>query len=284
MLAELLLRLTQAAPSEIRRLGLVREAVWLWSRATRRRKDWAAHEARCHAVVERAVAALEQHRTVVVLGSGLCRDVPVERLAGLFARVVLVDAVHLWPVRLRLARFRNVEFVTRDLTGLAKWISGDAGDRGDPVGDFRADPAIDLVISANLLSQIAICPEDWLEDHPDRAAELPADLPQRAIRWHLDDLDAFRCPVCLITDIDMTIIDRAGSVREHTNLVADIPMPSPDDAWDWPVAPFGEIGRHIARIHRVHAYVRRTPGTCGRLPAAAQSCDQRPCAPPTSTS
>jgi hypothetical protein len=281
MLAELLLRLTQTAPPEIRRLGLVRDAVWLWSRANRRRKDWAAHEARCHAVVERAIAALERRRTVVVLGSGLCRDVPIGRLTKLFDRVVLVDAVHLWPVRLRLARFRTIAFVTRDVTGLARWIAGDAGDRGDPLADLRADSSIDLVISANLLSQIAIGPQDWLDAHPDRAAQLPAGLPERAIRWHLDDLAAFRCPVCLITDIDMTISDRTGTVLEHMNLVADISMPPPDDAWDWPVAPFGEIGRRVQRIHRVHAYGN---WHAARLPAAAQSCDHTACAPPTSTS
>ena len=248
MLAELLLRLTTTAPPEMRRLGLVREAVWLWSRATRCRKAWAAHERRCHAVVERAVARLARRRTVVVLGSGLCRDVPVRRLAKLFGRVVLVDAVHLWPVRLRLARHKNIQFAHRDVTGLAKWILGDADGRGDPLADFRADPAVDLVISANLLSQIAICPEIWLDDHPGRAGELPADLPSRAIRWHLDDLASFACPVCLLTDVHMKVVDRDGRVVEETNLVADLPMPPPDGR-------LGLAGRSLRRdrpAHRPH--------------------------------
>jgi hypothetical protein len=284
MLIELLLRLTQTAPPEIRRLGLVKDAVLLWSRATRRRRDWAAHEARCHAVVEKAMAALPRRRSVVVLGSGLCRDVPIARLSNLFERVVLVDAVHLWPVRLRLARLPNIEFVTRDVTGLAGWIAGDAKDRGDPLADLRADRSVDLVISANLLSQIAIGPEDWLDDHPGRAAQLPADLPRQAIRWHLDDLAAFHCPVCLLTDVHMKVVDRAGTVVEDMNLIDDIEMPPPDDAWDWTVAPFGEIGRRVQRIHRVHAYVRWSAGSDLALRAATQSCDQDPCAPPTSTS
>jgi hypothetical protein len=271
MLAELLLRLTSTAPPEIRRLGLLEDAVRLWSRATRRRRDWAAHEARCHAVVERAVAALDRRRTVVVLGSGLCRDVPVRKLTSLFERVVLVDAVHLWPVRLAFARVPNVVFVTRDVTGLARWLLGDADDRGDPLGDVREDSCVDLVISANLLSQITICPQDWLDEHPDRAARLPADLranlPWCAVGWHLADLDAFRCPVCLLTDTDMKVVDRAGKVLETMNLVADISLPPPDDTWDWTVAPFGEIGRHVARIHRVHGYVRWPAGTTVGLPA-----------------
>ena len=32
------------------------------------------------------------------------------------------------------------------------------------------------------------------------------------------------------------------------------PLPAPDAAWDWPVAPFGEIERRLRYVHRVHAY------------------------------
>lgn len=284
MLAELALRLLTTAPADIRRLGLVGDAVALWSRATRRRADWAPHEARCHAIVERAVAGLPRHDTVVVLGSGLCRDVPVESLASRFSRVLLVDAVHLWPVRRRLRRVSNVEFVTCDITGAATWITGLAEGRSDALARFRDDAAVDLVISANLLSQIAVGPEDWLDDHPARARALPPDLAQQLILWHLDDLARFACPVCLLTDVEMRRIDRAGAVLEQMDLVADADLGAPDEAWDWLVAPYGEIGRNVARVHRVHGYARWGDQWRQRLPAAAQSCHQMPCAPPTPTS
>lgn len=254
MLAALALRLLTTAPPEIRALGLVADAVALWSRATRRRRDWAPHEARCHAVVDRAIADLPRRRTVLVLGSGLCRDVPVARLAETFDKVILVDAVHLWPVRRRLRARGNVACVVRDATGAAGWITGLAPQRQDALADFVADPTIDLVISANLLSQLGIGPEDWLERHPARAAQLPADLPDLLTRQHLDDLARFGGRVCLLTDVEMRRIDRAGTVLERMDLVAGVAMPEPDDSWDWLVAPYGEIGRDVARIHRVHGY------------------------------
>jgi hypothetical protein len=80
------------------------------------------------------------------------------------------------------------------------------------------------------------------------------------------------------------VVDRAGTVVEAMNLVADLPMPAPDDAWEWTVAPFGEIGRNVARIHRVHGYVRWRGSAALGLRAAAQTCEQGRCAPPTSTS
>jgi hypothetical protein len=253
-LRALALRLTTRSPADIRALGLPADAVALWSRAQRRAADWALHEVRCHTIVGRAVAGLPQRRTVLVLGSGLCRDVPVEPLAQEFATVVLIDAVHLRPVRRRFAAHPNVRFVTADLTGAGAWLAGKAASRTDVLAPWRADDAIDLVISANVLSQLAIGPEDYLDAHPERAAAMPAGLPDKLIGMHLADLAAFRCRVCLLTDVEMRKEKRSGKILERMDLLGGHSLPKPDDTWDWTVAPFGEIGRDIARIHRVYGY------------------------------
>lgn len=253
-LRALALRLVTRAPADIRALGLPADSVALWSRAQRRAADWKPHEARCHVVVERAVEGLARRRTVLVLGSGLCRDVPVERLAQTFANVVLIDAVHLAPVRRRLAALSNIRFVTADLTGAGAWIAGKAAVRIDVLAPWRADDTVDLVISANILSQLAIGPEDYLDAHPQRAAALPSGLPDQLIGMHLQDLAAFRCRVCLLTDVEMRKERRDGTVNERMDLLGGHTLPTPDDFWNWTVAPFGEVAGGAARIHRVHGY------------------------------
>jgi hypothetical protein len=257
-LRALALRLTTRASADIRALGLPGDAVALWSRAQRRAADWAPHEARCHAIVGRAVADLPQRRTVLVLGSGLCRDVPVEPLAQEFATVILVDAVHLWPVRRRFAKHPNVRFVTADITGAGAWIAGHADAPADVLAPWHADDTVDLVISANVLSQLAIGPEDYLDAHPERAAALPPNLPDALIAAHLEDLAAFRCRVCLLTDVEMRKERRDGTVIERMDLLGGQALPKPDAAWDWTVAPYGEMARDIARIHIVHGYADLT--------------------------
>jgi hypothetical protein len=192
---------------------------------------------------------------VLVLGSGLCRDIPVGRLASTFETVILIDAVHLAPVRRRLAALSNVRFVTADLTGAGAWLAGQADARTDVLAPWRADATVDLVISANILSQLAIGPEDYLDAHPARTAALPAGLPDALIGMHLQDLAAFRCRVCLVTDVEMRKERRDGSVLEQMDLLGGHTLPPPDDTWDWTVAPLGEIARDIARIHRVYGYV-----------------------------
>lgn len=252
MLAEALLHLTATSSPEARRLGLVFDAVGLWSRARRRRKAWRPHEERSCAVVESAMAGLPRRRTVLVLGSGLLRDVPFGALLAAFDRIVLVDAVHLWPARLR-ARPSKVECVVADLTGLGGRLR-DVGARVDPLVRFRRDGDIDLVVSANLLSQMPLAAVRRIEAGPPEADGIAPDLPARIVRWHLDDLAAFRCPVCLVTDTAFVAIERDGTMADETDLMRGVALPPPDESWDWEVAPFGEVERDTAYLHRVCAW------------------------------
>lgn len=254
MLAELVLRLVTPAGRMARRLGLLSESIALWSRGSRQRRAWAGHHRCCRELVSQVVAELPRHRTAVILGSGLLRDVPLDLLCRRFERVLLVDAVHLPQIRLRMAFRRNVTLLTRDLGGVMGWLAGECEARADPVADLVADETVDLVVSANLLSQLAWPIADWLEENPARAAALPSDLPARCITWHLEDLSRFAGRVVLLSDIEMLGRDRSGQVVERLDLMRAVALPAADEAWDWPVAPFGEAERDIAFVHRVEAW------------------------------
>lgn len=256
MLAELALRaLTPAAPLA-RRFGLLREGVSLWSRSQRQRKAWEPHQARCRAIIAEVAATLPRRRKVVVLGSGPARDIPLDVLFASFDEVVLVDIVHLPLLRLKLWRQGKVSLLSRDLTGAMAWLTGEAEALQDPLADLVADDNVDLVISANLLSQLAWPVADWLEDNPARAALLPDNLPARCIAWHLDDLARFKGHVCLISDVEMVEHDRFGAIHERLDLMYGVKLPQEDESWLWPVAPFGEAEREREYVHKVCAWRR----------------------------
>jgi hypothetical protein len=149
---------------------------------------------------------------------------------------------------------RHVTLLTRDLTGTMGWLAGDTTGRTDPLADLAGDPALDLVVSANLASQLAWPVADWLDDHPQRAAALPANLPADCIRWHLDDLRRCRGRVVLLSDVAMVERDRAGQMTDRLDLMRGNILPPPDESWDWPVAPFGEAARDRETVHRVGAW------------------------------
>jgi hypothetical protein len=254
MLAEVLAWLLTPATLDARRTGHLTAAVSLWSRARRCRTDWADHEAHCGAVVARALDGLPVRRTCLVLGSGLMRDVSLARLAESFDKVILVDVVHLWPIRLAARRFPNVRLVDLDITGTTDLLLGRATGLADPLARFRADPTIDLVISANCLSQLALTPVERVR----RRGGLPLirfpDLGRRIVEGHLDALRRFSARVCLLTDDEGLDVGANGEILDRYDLLEGVTLPPADDDWQWTLAPLGEAARDHAVVHRAHGF------------------------------
>ncbi len=248
MLWELAQTLTTPAPWRLRRLGHVRESVRLRARSRRCRAAWALHLAAAHAIVREAVHVCPGRTRAVVLGSGLLDDVPLEHLAAAFATVVLVDAVHPWPARRRAGRLPNVRLATANLSGV-----GPDGTLRDPLADLPGqgllgqEPGLqaDLVVSANLLSQLPILPLDRL------GSRAPPGLGADILRAHLAALPRLGRQVCLIADTEAQEIGRGGRVFERYGLLHGVPLGAPAREWDWELAPFGEESRRYRVVHRV---------------------------------
>lgn len=226
----------------------LRYAVNLWSRANRCKSDWADHEARCKAAILATSANLSTRRTCVILGSGLLRDVPVRELSNSFDTVLLFDIAHLASVRMSLifGGLSNVRCIHRDLSGLTDIL---AGQTPEPLAFLKSIPYLDLVISANLLSQIGTGVQKQLA-RPE-FSNAPTDAVAQTIAAHLAGLEALTPPAVLLTDIDFSIWDKTGKRQETTDLMHGVPAPHAEASWDWPVAPFGEITRNYRIVHRV---------------------------------
>jgi hypothetical protein len=225
----------------------IRSSINLWARANRCRTAWAEHERQTKAAILTAAEGCRQRRTVVVLGSGLLRDVPVTELSRLFDTVVLVDLVHLASVRswLTVKRLKNVRLIERNLSGLDALL---AGESLEPLAVLRQVPYLDLVISANLLSQIGIGASRRLDGHADKDALL-----RQVIGAHVEGLAQIPADTCLVTDISYTVIDRSGGRHETVDLMHGADLGDIRAAWDWPVIPFGEESRDYQILHHVIA-------------------------------
>ena len=265
MLGALFHRLTTPAPRDLRRLGYVGRSVALWSRSRRCRKAWSGHLARSRAFIADAMAGATHRREAVVRGSGLLDDVPLERLAASFERVVLIDAVHPWPARLAARRFANVALVSADLTSFADRLLGRSGSLPEPpVARLCADAG--FVVSANLLSQLPLVPLSRLGAREDGDA-----LALRIVAAHLDALAALSACVCLIADVEQIEEDREGRELDRSDLLFGAAMPEPEARWTWELAPFGEVSRKYRLLHRVNAYADWTQ----RADAVSRGIDPR---------
>ena len=255
ILADVLSWCLTAAWLDARRTGDLTGAVSRWARAFRCRATWADHEARCHAIVERAIETCDRRRTCLVLGSGLVRDVPLDRLAEAFERVLLIDVVHLWPARWKARRHADVRLVDLDVTGTTDLLLGRATGIGDPLARLAGDPEIDLTISANCLSQLAILPVDRLERSGAAIRRRFPDLGRRIVEGHLAALARFPGRVCLLSDTEGRDVDAEGRVIERRDLLHGMRLPPADADWDWTLAPIGECADDHAIVHRAHGWV-----------------------------
>lgn len=214
------------AASKRRNRHEIAASIGLWSRARRCAKDWLPHEECCKAFITEKCDRLSAARTSVVLGSGLLREVPIERLSRQFQRVELYDLVHLPDVRRRVrrAKLTNVTFIERDLS--------------DGIDFLREKPDVDLVISVNLVSQMA------LDFNGDGA---------RLVKSHFASLFSGDWTPCLITDTAYSVINRDGQVLTSASLLRGVDPPPAFRAWDWTVAPFGEQSKETETVHHVIA-------------------------------
>ena len=242
MLVAWALSLFNPAPMRLRRLGYVRQSGLLHARSRRCRAAWAPHLERARGVVAAGAPAAGRRGRAGGRGAGRRAGGPGGRRGGRGGKGGLLDTVHPWPTRLVARHHPNVALVTAEIS------SGLAGDWAGLCADA------DLIVSANLLSQIPIVPMDAYEA---RGRAAPPDLGRHMIETHLAALDALARTaerVCLITDTVQHEEDRDGRMTDRLDLMFGVTLPPPDAAWDWEIAPFGEIGRRHRLIHRVHAY------------------------------
>ena len=243
MLAEWLTSLVTPCDPAVRRLGYLRELIAIRARHRRCAPAWLAHRAACRAVVE---AQAPGGRLAVVVGAGLCLDVPLDVLLARYARVVLLDVCF-------LERHPRVERRVFDATGaIHTWAAQPSADPVAALSDpgWPQDlPEPDLVLSANLLTQLHLLPEAWLEPHhPD------VDLAEACARTHLRWL-AHRPGVrLLIADLEEQVLDAAGTVIHTRPTTAATLLPAPARTWTWDLAPHGEWDRDHALTRRVGAW------------------------------
>ncbi len=254
MLAEMVFWGVTPCRIDHRRLGYLSAAISLWARGSRCRRDWSAHEANAKAAILASAEDLPQHRTCLILGSGLLRDVPLAELAAQFETIVLVDIVHLWPARLRAMRYRNVRLLELDLTGTTDLLLGRATGFSDPLVRLGQDTTIDLVVSATCLSQLPLGPEAILTRRRGRSSYMPVDFARQIVEKHLDGICRLPGRVCLVTDTEVLTRDRSGAIIDREDLLEGIGLPPTDRVWDWTVAPFGEYARDEELVHTVRAY------------------------------
>ncbi len=251
MIRELMSWLTVRCPRHLRAMGYAREIVATEARHERLADLWAPHLSRCRAVVGQAVEQCRDRHRAIVLGAGLVADTPVDLLADLFGEVALVDVVHLGAARDAAKRHANVHLIAHDVTESLRDIHALKLEAAAPAA-FLDDSQIDLVVSANIASQLPLLPMHHLERHGVSERDSEA-LGQRLITAHFHWLSQFDAQVALITDIERIIRNRDNATIGTVTALLDAEVPALDEDWLWEIEPIGEVDHGHRVTNRVGA-------------------------------
>jgi len=253
VILEALEYLVTPCPRWARTCGYPFETISYHARYRRNRAAWQPHLDRSKQIIRNAIDKCESRRTAVIGGSGYGFDLPLDELATAFDEVYLLDAIQPWKIRYAALTRRALKTAHADLTDIAKQTTqGQWPNHLSVPAYFLGHPGVDLVISANVISQLAVIPLRQLGRRvnldPDRSTELQFNLMARHIDW-LNSFDAVRV---LIGDHA-----RSETVKGESTEIAILDgqnLGEPDDRWDWDIAPQGEFMKRKTQINHVAAW------------------------------
>jgi hypothetical protein len=256
MLRELIALWRDRGSRAARRFGHDREAVSIAARHRRCHADWAPHLEAVKTLILESAATVPGKGTAVILGSGLCLDVPLAELCARFRSVLLVDAHHPRPARALAKRFKNVRLIEADVTGMAQAADHAARTATPlpypvPVPDPLPGLTPDFTASVNLASQLAL-PFRKILDGKVPEAELTA-FCRGLIEAHITWLATLPGRTCLVCDRTWQCVD-AGEILESLDALEGIVLPPPDCAWTWRIAPRPEESYSYDRQNRIWGY------------------------------
>lgn len=232
--------------------GYVYQNISLKFRARRCAKAWKSHNENCREFVRGHLAKI-QPKSVMVIGSGLLLEVPMEDLLVMAEKIYLVDLVHAPEIRRLAAKNPKVELIERDISGLLGLLKKGTGPfqlknipwKRLPPWDL---PAVDVVVSANLLSQIPLMISEVLPMTSDAYEKFA-----RSVRdQHLERLFKQASKVLLFADFETRYIGHEGQRIKTESYDVNLQSLKFDREWIWEISPYGETSKD----YRIEMLVR----------------------------
>lgn len=259
MILEWIEFIRQPSSKIARKMGYVYSTIALQRRHQRQKRHWKSHLDHCHAFWKTIVTE-HKPKVLVVLGSGPVLETPIAWLYDQVDEIHLVDIVHPARIVRKWGPDKKVVLDEMDLTGLTEAVL-DKKTLPSP-GDFHPPknifPNADLVVSANLLSQLSLEPMWYLgkkfglkEDSPQADA-----LIQKLSSDHVAYLKSFNCPSYVFTDVERTYISPKGEVLEkHPSRIHSLAdLGELKSTWPWELCPLGEVSKLYSITMTVNAY------------------------------
>jgi hypothetical protein len=256
MIRELFLYLTTPASKHAKKFGHLYEAIALGAREKRCKLFWKSHREDSQRLILKVVQTILQRKSLLILGSGPLHEIPIVELSKLFESITLVDIVHLKETKQKYRHLHNLSFIEHDITELEIKISEEKKVMNKVPTTFLNNH-YDLVISANILSQLAYHLRNFLEKmaSPSLSSENLDQFSNQISQDHFLYLKSFGCPVLLITDIATYFKNSRNEKVDVQTPYMNLDLPTPVATWLWDVAPIPEYSPEISLQMKVAGFI-----------------------------
>lgn len=245
-----------------RRYGFLYSSISLKHRYDRCKKMWIPHLKNCQDLFTDTVKTLSRKKHVVVLGSAHLHEIPMHLLLQNFEQITLVDVVH--PLKHHWTAKRNprVKLITQDLTLALQDLDKlktleDLHQLGrDLAGKEIFKFEADLIISSNLLSQLALLPIDAIEKtlKRDLTVEEKDVICTDFAQTHLKNLNGCKGKILIYADREVIYKDPQGEVIYRGHYPVDFTGYKELKKWNWELAPLGEASKDYSIEMAIEAY------------------------------
>lgn len=245
-----------------KKYGFLYQSVSLEHRYERCKKQWLPHLKNCQDLFLAAVKKVPQKKSVVILGSAHLHEIPMHLLLDNFESITLVDLIH--PLKHHWTAKRNprVKLVTQDLSqSLDKLDSLQSLEDlhaliknlgGQKLFDFQAD----LIVSSNLLSQLALLPMEAVEKKIKRQLTIEEKnvICTAFAELHLKNFSACQGQKLIYADREVIYRDPKGDVIYTGKYPVSFDGFKKIKDWLWLLAPLKEASKNYSIEMKVEAY------------------------------
>ncbi len=245
-----------------KKYGFLYQSVSLEHRYERCKKQWLPHLKNCQDLFLDAVKKVRNKKSIVILGSAHLHEIPMHLLLEHFESITLVDLIH--PLKHHWTAKRNprVKLITQDLSQ-----SLDKLDSLQSLEDLHAliknlgeetlfSFQADLIVSSNLLSQLALLPMEAVEKKIKRQLTIEEkDLICTAFaELHLKNLTACQGQKLIYADREVIYRDTKGEVIYTGKYPVSFAGYKKLKDWLWLLAPLKEASKDYSIEMKVEAY------------------------------
>ena len=212
--------LTTPAAFWARRRGFLHYSIAMAYRARRCSSAWSGHLENCRTEFSSFLSAFPEAKTLAILGSGLMIETPPELIPSGIEIIYLYDAVHTKEVRQKIQKSPHSEkFILQEIDLISPEL---------PI-------PVDLLVSANLLSQLPLHAPSQLQGKQNRK-----NIQEQHIKLCQKSASNF----LLYSDLKMNFRDNQGDLIQQEKTV-DITANWKNN-WLWNLAPAPETDKNYS--------------------------------------